>query len=178
MIDPCHENVFSRERNENAFEELTMFSGINQVFVRMTDHPDLGKLLLRLTLGDYCCFMVSLSSCMAWAGLPIYCDNTVCRALSPGVPGWGNNCAADADRRLHDTASGVYHCREYGCRHAAGQNRRSMASHRCRCLALETEALYLFGALVVMFLGREDLRCSVIRACSKGKRGGSAPFIL
>lgn len=28
-----------------------MFSGINQLFVRMADHPEMGKLLLRITFG-------------------------------------------------------------------------------------------------------------------------------
>ncbi len=131
-----------------------MFSGINQVFVRMTDHPDLGKLLLRLTLGDYCCFMVSLSSCMAWAGLPIYCDNTVCRALSPGgawmgeiiaplmlIAGFMTRPAAFiiavnmVVATLLVKTGAVWHRTDVGA------------------WALETEALYLFGALVVMFLG-------------------------
>lgn len=66
-----------------------MFSGINQLFVRMTDHPDLGKLLLRLTLGGLLLFHVSSSWCTGWAGLPNCCTSTACQDFLPGVPGSG-----------------------------------------------------------------------------------------
>lgn len=33
-----------------------MFAGINQLFTRMSDHPDFGKLLLRLTFGGLLLF--------------------------------------------------------------------------------------------------------------------------
>ncbi len=154
MIDPCHENVFSGERNENAFEELTMFSGINQVFVRMTDHPDLGKLLLRLTLGGLLLFHgeFKLVHGVGWIALLLRQHGL------PGFIAWG--------AWMGEMIAPLMLIAGFMTRPAAFIIAVNMVVatllvktgavwHRTDvgAWALETEALYLFGALVVMFLG-------------------------
>ncbi|ORM72524.1 hypothetical protein HA48_13865 [Pantoea wallisii] len=131
-----------------------MVSGINQLFNRMSDHPDLGKLLLRLTFGGLLLFHGEfkvvhgvgwIAHMLAAKGLPgfiaygAYIGEIVAPAMV--IVGLMTRPAAFvmAINMLVATLlvkmGALWHRTDVGA------------------WSLETEVLYLLGALAIMFLG-------------------------
>ncbi len=131
-----------------------MVSGINQLFSRMSDHPDLGKLLLRLTFGGLLLFHGEfkvvhgvgwIAHMLAAKGLPgfiaygAYIGEIVAPAMV--IVGLMTRPAAFVMAinmvvaTLLVKMGALWHRTDVGA------------------WSLETEVLYLLGALAIMFLG-------------------------
>jgi len=131
-----------------------MVSGINQLFNRMSDHPDLGKLLLRLTFGGLLLFHGEfkvvhgvgwIAHMLAAKGLPgfiaygAYIGEIVAPAMV--IVGLMTRPAAFVMAinmvvaTLLVKMGALWHRTDVGA------------------WSLETEVLYLLGALAIMFLG-------------------------
>ncbi|NQS84931.1 DoxX family protein [Pantoea allii] len=131
-----------------------MFSGINQLFVRMTDHPDFGKLLLRLTLGGLLLFHgeFKLVHGVGWIA------HLLRQHGLPGFLAWG--------AWLGEIVAPLMLIVGFMTRPAAfiiAVNivvatllvKTGAVWHRTDvgAWALETEALFLLGAFIIMLLG-------------------------
>lgn len=131
-----------------------MFAGINQLFTRMSDHPDFGKLLLRLTFGGLLLFYGEFKA--------IHCVGWIAHLLSvKGMPGFIAYGAY-----IGEIVAPIMVIVGLLTRPAAFIIAVNMVVatllvkmgalwHRTDVGAwsLETEALYLLGALAILFLG-------------------------
>lgn len=131
-----------------------MFSGINQLFVRMTDHPDLGKLLLRLTLGGLLLFHgeFKLVHGVGWIAQLLHQHGL------PGFLAWGawtGEIIAPLMLIVGLMTRPAAFIVAVNMVVATLLVKTGALWHRTGVGAwsLETEALFLLGALVIMLLG-------------------------